>query len=432
MNFSRWFLASFLGDWVNVFAAYLNAGSILAAGSAATWYLRRFGNPLIPFARLWILVVCALVVILAVRGFAQGLILRFVVYDASAFALILIFVVIGAVPQAFEDMRKVWFLTLVMAIPLNLAALTDMTAMLERLQTGDRVTHDTLSYRTQNILDVVVLLLPFAFTFSGWRFAVVVAGICLVLLQQVIYQKRLDSIYFLLVIAGSGWCWSRYRTLWRHGLATKFRRMLVMLILVAGSVLALGNRYFVPQLNALMDRFAGRSHDIRYDSGFFRYAALENERFEIIVESFASFRPRDWIFGRGMGGGVEWNGFEPEILSTSKREEVWDALYLPDYGYFGRRNFEVGVMTLVLKGGVLLFLAYYFGFVLMFLRQNQLRQSLVGLLCLWIVALQLTYSIIGGDFMLSAAFQMANTAACLGVGLSRFSTWAAPAPWRSK
>ncbi|MBL9188095.1 MAG: hypothetical protein JNK23_11485 [Opitutaceae bacterium] len=422
VSFGRVFLAGVMGEWVNDVAGYLNAGSVLVVALAAAWYAWRHGNPLIVAARIWFLAVLTLVLALAARGLWQGVIPRFVIYDTIAYGLILSFVIIGAIPQAFEDMRRVWVYVIAASIPLNLAALTDLTALLGELQTGERIARDTMSYRTQNALDVVVLMVPFAFALSGWRWLVVVTGFGLVLAQQVLYQKRLDAVYFLLVLAATAWCWSRGPRVWRAELRAKFLRMVGLLAAGAAVLLVVGGNYVIPQFASLMDRLSGQSADIHYSSGFLRYLALENERFEIVADCFRHFTPIEWIFGRGMGSGVEWIGFNPAALQGAEMEQIWAAYYLPDYGFFGRRVFEVGVMTLVLKGGALLFAVYYSAFALLGARRRWLRQSLTGRLCLWVVALQLLYSIVGGDFMMSAAFQMATTAACLGVGLSRFAS----------
>lgn len=419
VSYGRGYLGLIVGEWVNNVAGWLNAGSVPVVVGAAAWYVRRHGRPFSGWAYCWFLAVAAIVLVLAARGFGQGIEPRFVIYDALAFVLIMAFLVIGAIPRAFGDMQRAWVWIVAAAIPLNLGALSDLSSMLGELEVGERVTHDTMSYRTQNALDVVVLALPFAFVLRGWRLWIVVGGFGLVVLQQVIYQKRLDSIYFVMLLTLSGWCWLRSGV---TPLRAKYLRIVGVLAVGAALVFLGGRQLLLPQLGGLMDRFSGHSYDISYSSGFLRYLALENERFEIVADCFRGFSAKDWIFGRGMGGGVEWTGFNEAMLGGTMTERTLAAYYLPDYGFFGRRVFEVGVMTLVLKGGVLFFVIYYFGFVLMFARRSVLPRSLVERLCLVIVALQLAYSVVGGDFMLSAAFQMANTAACLGVGLSRFNS----------
>lgn len=417
VSYGRGYLRLLVGEWIGGLAVWLNAGSVVAVVIAATWYVNRHGWPFARWARRWYLAVGVLVVALTVHGLRQSIDPRSVAYDALAFVVILAFAVVGAIPRAFEDMRRAWVWLVAAAIPLNLGALSDLSAVLGDLEVGERVTHETMSYRTRNALDVVVLALPFAFVLRGWRLWVVVAGFGLVLAQEVLYQKRLDSTFFVLLLAASGWCWLRSGL---AGLGGKYLRIVAVLAAGAVALLLAGRQILLPQIGGLMDRFSGQSYDIHYSSGFLRYLALENERFEIVADSFRAFTPVEWVFGRGMGGAVEWTGFTEAIMGQEMTERALAAYYLPDYGFFGRRVFEVGVMTLVLKGGALLFVVYYAGFLLMFSRWRRLRQSLVGRLCLWTVALQLAYSIVGGDFMLSAAFQMATTAACLGVGLSRF------------
>jgi len=412
----------YLGDWVNDVAASLNGISVACLCAAVYWYLQRYGNPLSGAARVWMMVVSAITVLATLRGFGAGLITKFVLLDVLAFVSLLCFVYVGSIPQAFEDLRRVWFCVLVLSIPMNLVAMSDLSEFTRELSSGVRMARETISYRTHNTLDVVLLAGAFAFTLPRWQRMVVLIGFCQVITMQIIYQKRLESTYYLVAAFACAFVWWIEAGAWRYRLRQYMREALLAGLLVGAIVLIVQNRILIPQAIALFERSTGRSKDVEFRDGAARYFFLGNERVQIVVDALGTLSPTELAFGRGMGGGAEWASFNVAVLDSSQSELVWGSYYLEDYGFFGRRAFEIGAATPILKGGFVFWLAIYSVYAVFFVRARQISHSLAGRLCIVIVLLQAPYSFFGGDFNVSSIFQMGNYAACLGMGLAVYGS----------
>ena len=417
-SLSRAFFIEYLGGWVNTVAVAVLILSILVLALAAVWYVRRYGLLLVPAARIWLAVVLFLTVLLTARGFFLGLIAKYVVLDFLAFASLLALVVLGSIPQAFHDLRRVWFQLLVLSIGLNLLAMVDLARFSPQLESGTRITQDALSYRTSNNLDVVLLVAGFAFALSRWQRFAVVVGYCQVIVMQILFQKRLETFYYAVTAGLLLVAWWMESGPSRVQLRRSVREVVLTGALLLFLVGLIFGRLLIPQGEALLSRLMGESRDVEVNESLARYFLAENERFRTVSESLASFDSFDLAFGRGMGGGVEWIGFDPRILDASRQEEMWDALFMPDYGTFGRRYYEVGIAMPILKGGLIFLFAIYAVYGLFFLRTPVLFSTVAGRVCLVIVGAQNIYSLFGGDFNVSVIFQMGNYAACLGFGLS--------------
>ncbi len=411
----------YLGERVNEVAALVNGIAIIFLLMAVVWYLRRYGNSLVGPARLWMFVVAVLTLVATARGFFYGLIAKFIILDVLAFTALLSFVFIGSIRQSFEDLRRVWFVVLMLSIPSNLLALSDLAAFTTELTSGVRVARETISYRTHNSLDVVLLIGAFSFNLKRWQRTVVVFGFAQVIAMQVLYQKRLETAYYTLAALACMWTWWFDAGLWRDKLRNYVREGMLVVGALALVALAVQGQSFIPQAKALVERSTGKSDDVEFQSNALVYLMFENERLQIIFDSLSSLSMAEIWFGRGMGGGAEWAGFDVRILDTSQSEEVWASNYLPDYGFFGRRSFEVGAATPILKGGIVFWLVIYSVYFLFFIRIRQITQSLAGRLCVVIVAFQVPYAFFGGDFNVSSIFQMGNYAACLGLGLVAYT-----------
>jgi len=421
-SLARALFIQYFGDQVNALAAALNGISVVMLIMAVGWYLRKYGNPLSGAARIWMFIVAGLTVICTIRGFGGGLIPKFVILDVLAFASLLCFVFIGSIPQAFDDLRRVWFYVLMLSIPLNLLAMADLSGFTSELTSGVRVARETISYRTHNTLDVVLLVGAFAFTLRPWQRVVVVIGFCQVIAMQVLYQKRLETVYYAFAALFCLWVWWIESGAWRAKLRDYVRGGVITSLAIVCMVLALKGNLLVPQAVALFERTTGRSRDVDFKGGAANYFFIDNERFQIVLDSLSTMSVVELIFGRGMGGGVEWTGFNTAVLDSLQSEEVWASYYMEDYDYFGRRAFEIGAATPILKGGIIFWLVIYTVYLLFFLRIPQISRSLAGRLCIVIVMFQLPYAFFGGDFNVTAIFQMGNYAACLGMGLASYAS----------
>jgi len=418
LSLGRAFLIGLLGDFINELAAAANGVSLVFLGGAVVYYLRKFGTGLRFEARAWLVLVALITAVGAVRGLSAGLIPKFIVLDLLAFIALLLFVVIGSIPRAFEDLQRVWFQVLLISIPLNLFAMRDLAGFSVEISEGVRVARETVSYSTSNTLDVVLLTAGFAFNLARWQRCVVVIGFCQVIAMQILYQKRLETSFYTITamcLMGSWWLeqgWMRAR------LRTYLREALAVVAILACVMLALFGRYLVPQATALIGRTKGESSDVEIRRGYTNYFLADNERFEIVVDSLETLSPAELLFGRGLGGGAEWVGFNQRLLNSTRSDEVWGAYFMPDYGFFGRRSFEVGWATPVLKGGLLMLAIIYSIYLMFFFRSAELFGSLTGRVCLVIVLAQNVYAFFGGDFSINVIFQMGNYATCLGMGLS--------------
>lgn len=421
VSLTRASFALMLGDWVSDIAGLINGSSVIALLIGTSWFARKYGFRLHGISRLWWLLVAGFVAVNTARGLSQGLMLKFVTYDAVSFTAMLCFVVLGSIPEAFEQIRKIWFWVLLAAIPLNILALSDLSGMTQELSTGVHVARATISYRTQNALDVVILCAAFAFEYPLWKRLVVASGLALVLLQQVLYQKRLESTFYLVLLVVIAVIWLGAQ----GALRQKLRNHIVIFgatifALLFAAVLAKSN-LLIPQAEALLGRITGQADDVQYSSSFARYALYDNERFKMVRESFALLEPWELMWGRGMGGGVELHEYNPRKLDSSDRDLFLASYYLEDYGFFGRRGFEVGMAVPVLKGGFIFFLVYYWGFAMAIAHAAVVRRTFMGRIAFGLVVLLWVYTLFGGDFALSLVFQMANSSVCLGYCLAAIS-----------
>jgi hypothetical protein len=410
----------YFGERINDIAAAVNGISIVFLLLAVGWYLRRFGNPLVDAARLWMFLVAGMTLIATARGFYYGLLPKFIVLDLLAFTAFLCFVFIGSIPQSFDDFRRVWFIVLVLSIPANLLAMSDLADFTTELTGGVRVARETISYRTHNSLDVVLLVGAFSFTLKKWERTVVLIGFCQVIAMQILYQKRLETAYYSCAALLCMWMWWIDTGAWRDRLRQYIRQGIVGLTVLFIVVLVVQGRHLLPQAIALIERSSGRSEDVEFKSGAVRYFFVDNERLQIVVDSLGTLSTVELWFGRGMGGGAEWTGFNMRMLDSAQSEEVWAANYLPDYGFFGRRAYEIGTATPILKGGIVFWLVIYSVYLLFLARLSLISQFLAGRLCIVIVGLQLPYAFFGGDFNITSVFQTGSYATCLGLGLSVF------------
>lgn len=420
-SLGRDLLVNLLGDWVTGIAGVLNASSVFVLVAGTIWFARKYGFRIRGLSKVWWFLVAGLVAVNTLRGFSQGLVVYFVIYDLLSFTVILCFVVIGSIPEAFEQVRRIWFWVLFAAILVNILAMADISGLFQDVSTGVRIARETVSYRTQNSLDVVILCAAFAFEYPLWKRLVVASGLALVMLQQVLFQKRLEFAFYLILLVFISWIWLGAKGVLRQ----KLRNQIVILgatifalLFAAGLV---KSNLIIPQAEALWNRITGQADTNQYSTSFVSYALYDNERFKMVRESFALLEPWELMWGRGMGGGVELHEYNPRVLDSSDRDRFLASYYLEDYGFFGRRGFEVGMATPVLKGGFIFFLVYYLGFAVVITHAAVVRQTFVGRIALGLVVALWAYTLLGGDFALSCVFQMTIAGACLGCCLAAVS-----------
>lgn len=360
--FTRW-----IGPEANAIGFWANTSSI-GVSVLLLWAIRNVDRPgwfsgLPGWFAMWWWAVLALVaggVVLGVSGY--GSLPKFAALDAVPYLFILVAMVVGAKPSVFRHARNVLFWVLVAAVVVNAYAMTDFGALAALTYAGDRFGVESLAYETQATLAMWPLLLLLADGMPRWRAAVVFGAMVLFGVLQVLFQKRLGSAVVLLVLGLYLWQSLRHRAAepgpW--GARPGGNRRVLLGVLLGAAVLAglFGRGLFLEQARSLGDRLTGVS-ETQYTQGFLSIFTLENERVQIVQECFRSFTPREWFLGRGMGGAFEWTGFDQNLLNTDRAAEMVARFFLPDHGYFGRREFEIGLFMPLLKGGLILWLLVF-------------------------------------------------------------------------
>jgi hypothetical protein len=418
LSIGRRVLIEFGGDWIDNVATFAGSVSILPLVAATAWMLHRQGSPLRLSAWTWIVCVAAIVAAATGVGFVHGLTPKQILYDSFSFTAILCFVILGANPAAFKSVGNVWFFVLLAGIALNIAGFSDLSLFSVDLKSGARIARETMSYRTQQTLSAIILCNAFAFDWARWRRWIVAAGWALIIFQQVIYKKRLVTVFYMALFGVLTWLVVRDSARTDRQRCKRALEIAMVVGALAMVGVIVGGRFILPQAQSLVARLSGQSEDVQYTSGALDYM-MRNERFAIVVDSLSGLSPLELAVGRGMGGGVPLaEGYQ--LLDTPNADEFWDSYYLADYGFFGRRGFEVGMAVPILKGGLVLWVAFYFGYFLFFAQARQMKRTLTGRICMVTVGAHLGYTVFGGDFTLSVIFQSAGIATCLGYGLSRY------------
>lgn len=416
--FTRWF-----GPEANTVGFFANTSSIVVC-ALLLFAVRRVDRPGwfsgLPawFAPWWWIVLGTVAGGLGFGVLGQGSQVKFAALDAVPYFFILVAAVVGSKPTAFRYTRHVLFWTLLAAVAVNVYAITDVSALAAQAVAGDRVGVDSLAYETQAALAMWPLLLLLADGMPRWRAAVVFAAVVLFGALQVLFQKRLGSAVVLLVLALYLW------QSWRHRAAEPGpwgarpdgnRRVLAgVLAFAAVLVMLFGRGLFLEQARSLGDRLTGAS-EAHYTQGFFSIFTLENERVQVVFDCFRSFGVRDWIAGRGMGGAFEWTGFDQNLLNTDRAPEIVARFFLPDHGYFGRREFEIGLFMPLLKGGLLLWLLVFAPVLGVLLAPRHAANADANYSASYFTLLYLMlFLFLGGGFILSDAFSVVIFGLTLG------------------
>lgn len=427
----RQVFTDWLGPEANAIGFYANTSSLVVC--ALLWAaVRHVDRPgwfsHLPgwFAAWWwaVLATVAAGVAVGIRG--HGSLPKFAALDAAPYFLILVATVLGAKPTVFRQVRHVLFWTLLAAVAVNAYAMMDFRALAAQTFAGDRFGVESLAYETQATLAMWPLLLLLADGMPRWRAAVVFGAMVLFGALQVLFQKRLGSAVVLLVLGLYLW------QSWRHRAAEPGpwgarpggnRRVLLGVMLAAAVLVALfGRGLFLEQARSLGERLTGAS-EAQYTQGFFSIFTLENERVQVVLDCFRSFGARDWIAGRGMGGAFEWTGFDQSLLNSDRAQEMFARFYLPDHGYFGRREFEIGLFMPLLKGGLALWLLMFAPVLGVLLAPRHAAHADANYSASYFTLLYLmVFLFLGGGFILSDAFSVVIFGLTLGCCL-RLPPW---------
>jgi hypothetical protein len=422
ISLSRQAFIRSLGEEWNRLGYAANVGSIAVflifllslKNASGRGYFRYFPD----WARLWLWATIVLVcggVLLGVLKY--GYILKFVALDAVPYLLLCGMIVAGSKPEVFQYTTTVLLRFLYLALPLNIYALTDIGGLASQSGVGDRYGIESLAYETQATLAAWPLLLLLSNTLKRRQAAMVFVAVILYAGMMVLFQKRLGvAVLFVVIVIyihqsmrHSGWAVSSNTVREKNHL----RMFLMISLTVAGMMAVVGRGILAEQGRALLDRLYAKGAT-EYTQGAFSIFTSENERIQVVYECFNSFSPIDWAIGRGMGGAFEWAAFNIKLLQTVRAEQVINQYFLPDLGYFGRREFEIGILMPLLKGGVLLFAVLYSGIFAILMRAHTARKDASSTATFYTLVFLMIFLLHGGGFIMGDTINLVVMGLALG------------------
>jgi len=407
------FITNFGAEW-NILGYASNVGSILVFITflIAIRNVDRIGyfSGLPAWGRIWWWLTALLVLFGVLLGtVTHHYIFKFVALDSVPYFVIFGMVLVGSKPTAFHYFVKSLLMLLYAAIPLNLYALTDIGELAAQSGEGDRFGVTSLGYETQATLATWPLLLLLSNGLKRGQAILVFVGVLIYAGMMIIFQKRLGTAMVLLVVTlyvHQSLHVSRYRIGRVVGAGRHYLRELSVIAFLALFVLLVGGRgLLAEQAAALFGRFSfgGQSG---YSQGIFSLLTLENERIRIVYECFSGFGWYEWFIGRGMGGAFEWSSFNTNLLATDRSETLLSQYFLPDLGYFGRREFEIGIMMPMLKGGLLLTAALFSGVLNILFSPQKIRRDFYSSAAYYSVLYVSVFLLHGGGFILADSFTL--------------------------
>lgn len=410
VSLTRVFLIDYLGGIAAYAASQAGLVSVGLLPVAVLAYGLRSGSllgRLVPGARLWATLVLLLSGLLFLYGWIeQEYRIEPVLHDLAPYLVIVLCAVLGSMSRVWEDADGPLVALFVAALAVNALGMTGMTEVVSEAQPDDRAGIGITAYRTQGALAFWPLLLLTARLRRRRVALLAFAGVCFVVAQQILFQKRAPTLriaLFLLVfflvlprlpgarrwLLPGGERWVR----------TAFAGTVLVGLLVAGT---LAPWLFRGQLEGLRDRISGE----RYAGGAAGMLTYQNERFYEVGMFLETLEPQEWVLGRGFGG-----YFVP-------RDEEW-GVWLDDVREFGRRQLHVGGLMPFFKGGLVLAVAYYSGLLLALLRGcRQLRDPFAAA-AFFVVAIHALFLLQEGWFVMSMSYDLTMVGLCMGYLLSQ-------------
>lgn len=251
-------------------------------------------------------------------------------FDAFTYSIVLCFAIIGRYDAHWEYLEKLvvvlfWFAILAtvvgITIPRGPASAEEIESVALRGATR------TVGYKLAGTLSLWPLIFALGLTskrFSGWTVLELVVAPAYIVLQ-VYFQKRAPTVRALTYVAVLQSVLPILTTR-----AIKLRSVLVGVALAVVAIYVSTSAHF----EALLDR----------------YGVEDTSRFDEAAAMLSSLEGPDWLMGRGFGGYF----LAPH---TSERAfMLWEGKYISTY-------MHVGALFPLLKGGLMLTVAYYALFV---------------------------------------------------------------------
>jgi hypothetical protein len=281
VSLTRVFLIDHLGGVAAYVASQAGLLSVGLLPLAVLTYGLRWGSllgRLVPGARLWAVLVLALAGSLFLYGWVgKEYQVEPVLHDLAPYLVIVFSAVLGSMSRVWEDADGTIVALFVAALAVNALGMTGMTEVVSQAQPDDRAGIGIVAYRTQGALAFWPLLLLTARLRRRHVALLAFAGVCFVLAQQILFQKRAPTLriaLFLLVFflvlprLPGAWRWiSRGGERW---VRTAFAGTALAGLLVAG---AAAPWLFRGQLEGLRERISGE----RYAGGAAGMLTYPNE-----------------------------------------------------------------------------------------------------------------------------------------------------------
>jgi hypothetical protein len=406
VSLTRVFLIDHLGGVAAYVASQAGLMSVGLLPLAVLAYGLRAGSlcgRLTAGARVWAVLVLALSVLLFLYGWTEkGYQVTAVIHDFAPYVVIVLCAVLGSMSRVWEDSDGALIALFVAALAVNALGMGGMTEVVSEAQPDDRAGIGIVAYRTQGALAFWPLLLLTARLRRRHVAVLAFAGVCFVLAQQILFQKRAPTLrialfllVFFLVLPRLSHVRQRMSERW---VRTAFAATVLAGLVVAGG---LAPWLFRGQLEGLRERISGE----RYAGGAAGMLTYQNERFYEVGMFLETLEPQDWAFGRGFGG-----YFVP-------RDEQW-GVWLDDVGEFGRRQLHVGGLMPFFKGGLVLAVTYYSGLLLTLVRGRRQLGDPFAAAAFFVVLLHALFLLQEGWFVMSMSFDLAMVGLCMGYLLS--------------
>lgn len=270
----------------------------------------------------------------------------------------------------FAEFERILLQVLLIGVILNVIGIIIEPTFLRRLTSGR-----SLAYLWQVMLTPSIWFLFRLEDLSKFNRRLVIVSFAILFLEQILFQKRLPLARMAFILIFLSYCYSFYRIYGR-----KLKKVIKSYILygyISLTFLGLGLLFGLgidTYVQATIDRF--------YQSGDLKETVLNDTRWTIGQKFIDDLiEKRDLILGRGFGGVVFGLGMNKAKTGVNFRTSA-----------------EMGVSTILLKGGIILLLFWAFVTFSFILRINLAKKSRVTFSFWFVVFLFFLFLYVEGYF----------------------------------
>lgn len=390
------------GDWMADVATFAGVGSSALLIPALLGYGNYVGSSLgflSSRARVWLVVLAMTVVGLYFYGLlGQQYAFTTVTREATIYIILMICIILGSIPQVWQDMDQVFLRLFALGIVINAWGLTDIGTILAVDGYGSRSGIESQAYDLQAVLHFwPFLLLTTRFRQRSTIFFLL-GSVVFISAEQILFQKRIGTFqilfYLFLTFFMLPSVSKRWSPQWRIGADNAIRfGLLGLVILVVVSTTFLAPDVISGQTQSLINR----------------YSAADSSRVGEAWGMLEYLQGVEYLIGRGLGGYFQY---------ADRQIGQW-GVWLEDVGTVGRRELHVGALMPMLKGGLLLTLTYYAGVAFALGARKSNFKDPLGFAAYMVLLGITAFSLQGGLFILSAVYEIVLLGLCLGRCLAR-------------